>query len=259
MSFPTASICLVLALLLSASPAIRAAEIKVLGAIGFQPVMSEATPRFERGTGHRVEIVNGTIGQLLKRVEGGESADVILLPRQGFDGLVKGGKVAEGSIAVLARSSMGIAVRSGAQKPDIASAESLKRALLAARSVVLADPTIGGISSEHFTRVFERLGIAEEMKRKTAYSKIGSGATFASEVAAGEIELALNQLQVMAPLPGLDIVGPIPAEFQLTTTFAAAVTAGARDPAASQSLVDFLRTPESAAVIKAKGMEPAGR
>jgi molybdate transport system substrate-binding protein len=235
--------------------AAEAAEIKVLSAIGMQAVREDLGPKFERATKHKLAITFVTMGEAVKLVQAGETADVVVIPQQGIDSMVKDGKAAAGNVTVVARSGLGVAVRKGAPKPDISSPEALKRTLLAARSISYTDPATGGASGIHFAKVLDRLGIANEMKPKTVFPpKPGLDGVL---VANGEAEIAVNQFQVLRQVAGIEIVGPLPGDLQDTIVFSAAIMGGTKNAEASKALVDFLRTPEAAAVIKAKGMEPA--
>ncbi len=234
--------------------AAEAAELKVLSSSGLREVMEDLGPKFERATGHKLAISFGTLGALVKRVQDGETADVIVLPQQGIDGFVKDGKAEASNVSVLARSGVGVAVRKGAPKPDISTPEALKRTLLAAKSIAYLDPAGGGASGVHFAKVLDRLRITDEMKPKTIlHANARAGGVL---VASGDAEIGVNVMQELIPLPGIDLVGPLPAELQNTVVYAATIMTSAKDAAASKVLVDFLRTPEAAAVIKAKGMEP---
>ena len=244
--------------LLVVSLPVEAAEIKIMSAAGFRPVMEDLGPKFERATGHKLAITGGNLGAIVKRVQGGETADVIIIPRQGIDGLVKDGKAVAGNVTVIARSSIGVAVRKGAPKPDILSPDALKRTLLAAKSITYVDPAGGGVAGIHFAKVLDRLGIANEMKSKTVFPDIPK-TTVGTLVANGEAEIGVHQIQQLISEPGIEIVGPLPGDLERTEVFAAAIMDSASDAAASKALVNFLRTPEAAAVIKAKGMEPATR
>jgi len=130
----------------------------------------------------------------------------------------------------------------------------LKRTLLAAKSITYGNPADGGASAIHFAKVLDRLGIANDMTSKTIYAKPGRDT--GDVVASGKAQLGVNQLQVMMPVDGIDVVGPLPGDLQATTVFVVAIMGGAKDAAPAQALVKFLRTPEAAKVIKAKGMEP---
>ena len=231
-----------------------AAEIKVLSGFAMQKVMEDLGPKFERATGHKLAITFASSGAVVKRVQGGETADVVVIPRQEIDSFVKDGKAAAGNVTVVARSGMGVAVRKGAPRPDISSPEALKRTLLAAKSIAYSNPAGGAASGIHLAKVLDRLGIANEIKSKTVFPKSGPVGVL---VANGAAELGVAQIQELMSVAGIEIIGPLPGDLQDTIVFSAAIMASARDTEASRALVNFLRTPEAAAVIKAKGMEPA--
>src|SRR6266498_398534 len=237
--------------------AAEAAELKVLSAIGMQAVMEDLATKFERASRHQLAITFATLGAAVKRVQDGETADVVIIPRQGIDTLLKDGKAPAGNVTVLARSGIVVAVRKGAPKPDISSPDALKRTLLAAKSIAYVDPASGGASGIHFAKVLDRLGIANEMQSKTVFPNPKNPAEVGLVVANGEAEIGVHIIQELMPVAGIEIVGPLPGDLQDTIVFSAAIMTGAKDAAAAKALVDFLRTPESAKVIKAKGMEPA--
>src|SRR5947209_2914213 len=234
----------------------EAAELKVLSAIGMQLVMEDLGPKFERATGHKLAISFATLGATVKRVQGGEIADVVIIPQQGIDGFVKDGKAVAGNVTVLARSGIVVAVRKGAPRPDISSPDALKLALLAAKSISYVDPASGGASGIHFAKVLDRLGVSSEMKSKTVFPNPKTPADVGALVANGKAQMGVHIIQELMPVAGIDIVGPLPGDLQNTIVFAAAIMAGTKDAAVAKMLVDFLRTPEATAVIKAKGMEP---
>ena len=235
----------------------EAAELKVLSAIGMQLAMEDLGPKFERATGHKLAITFATLGATVKRVQDGEIADVVIIPQQGIDGLVKDGKAVAGNVTVLARAGIVVAVRKGAPKPDISSPDALKRTLLAAESISYVDPASGGASGIHFTKVLDRLGIANEMKSKTVFPNPKTPAEVGVLVANGEAEIGVHIIVELISVAGIDLVGPLPGDLQNTIVFSAAIMSGAKDATAAKALVNFLRTPEAVAVIKAKGMEPA--
>lgn len=233
----------------------QSAELRVLCGIALQPVLEDLKPKFELASGHKLMTVYEPLGLALKRLEGGETADVIILPRQGIDRVVREGKAAANSVTDIARSGMGVAVRKGAPKPEISSPESFKRAMLAAKSVNVSDPARGGIGTQHVLAIFERLGIADQMKPKFIYSTGLAGV--ARDVANGDAEIALYQLQELVAVAGIDIVGPFPGDLQMATVFSAVVMDGAGSADAAKALIKFLRTAEASQVIRAKGLEPA--
>jgi len=235
----------------------EAAELKVLSAFGMQSVMEDLGPKFERATGHKLAISFATGGATVKRAQDGESADVVIALRQGIDSLVKNGKAAADNVTVVAHSGIVVAVRKGAPKPDISSPDALKRMLLAAKSISYVDPASGGASGIQFAKVLDRLGIANEMKSKTVFPNPKTPAAVGVLVANGDAEIGVHVIQELIPVAGIDLVGPLPGDLQNTIVFSAAIITGAKDAAAAKALVDFLRTPDSAKVIKAKGMDPA--
>lgn len=240
--------------LLLISTAADAADVKVLCAIAMQQLMENLGPKFEQATGHQLAVTIATLGPALKRIQDGEIYDVVWLPRPGIESLTKEGKVVASTLTVIASTGIGVAVRKGAPKPDISSPEAFKRAMLAAKSITHGNPKYGGLSGIHVVKVFERLGIAEEMKSKTVLlNKAGLAGVF---VANGEAEIVVQPIQELMVVAGIDIVGPLPGNLQDTVAYLAAIMANAKDAEASKALVSFLRTPEAAKVIKTMGMEP---
>jgi molybdate transport system substrate-binding protein len=245
---------LTVALGLFAPTAAHAADIKVLCALGMKEVIDDLGPKFERASGHKLAVRFGTLGEVVKLVQGGELADVVIVPRQGLDTLVKEGKASADAVATLATSGIYVVVRQGAPKPDISSPDAFRRALLSARSITYANPADGGAGAIHFAKVLERLGIDREMKAKTIYA--GAFTDTGLKVANGTAELGVQQLQVLIPVPGIEVVGPLPGDLQAATVFASAVMPAAKDPAGSRAFIDFLRTPEARNLMKAKGLDP---
>jgi molybdate transport system substrate-binding protein len=235
--------------------AAHGAELRVLSAIALQPVLDDLAPKFERATGHKVSLTFATLGAAVKRVHDGETFDVVIIPRSGTDGFVQEGKASAGDVAIVARSGMGVAVRSGAPRPELTTPEDFKRMLLAARAVTYSDPAHGGVGGIHVARLLDRLGIAAEMKPKTVF--LQQAGRIGTLVAGGQADVAIGQIQELVAVPGIEIVGPLPAELQNTVVFSAAVMARAKEIEAGKALINFLRAPDAAVVIKAKGMDPA--
>ena len=234
----------------------QAAEIKLMSSGGMRVALIELIPAFERATNHKVTATYGAPGTIRGGILAGESMDVLVFPGPGLDDLVKQGKIVADSKTILARSGMGVAVRAGAPKPDISTPEALKRALLAAKSVVYTNHALGSPSGMHFAKVLERLGIAEEMKTK---SRLHDGTSFNAElVAKGEIEIAIQQISEILPVKGVELVGPLPGDLQLTTVFATGIGTDAKEQAVAREFIKFLTSPAAAATIKAIGMEPEG-
>jgi molybdate transport system substrate-binding protein len=241
-------------LLSAAAPrAARAVELKVLSGSGVQPAMIELIPGFEQSSGHKVTFDYGTVGGMADRVQKGEAADVIIASGPQIEALEKQGKVVKGSRADLAKTGVGIFVRKGAQRPDIGSVEAFKHAMLSAKSIGWNDPAAGAPVSIYMIGVFERLGIAEEMRPKTTAFKQRSERFEA--VARGDVEIGFNQISEILAAPGVDLVGPLPTAIQHHTLFTAAIIAGGRQREASEALIRFISSPAARAVMTAKGFE----
>jgi molybdate transport system substrate-binding protein len=247
-----------LAVMLVAAAAPRgagAAEIKVLTAGAFKQVLLGLLPAFEQQSGHKIVVDNDTVGALSKRIEGGEVFDVAILTPAAVDDLTRKGKFVGGSRKNLARVGIGVVVKEGAPKPDISSVEAFKKALLAAKSVAYIDPAAGGSSGIYVAGLLDKLGIAGEIKPK---AKLIPGGAVAEHIARGEAELGVHQISEILPVKGATLVGPLPAEIQNYTVYAAGLGTNAKESAAAKALLDALSGPASAEVLKSKGMEPPG-
>jgi molybdate transport system substrate-binding protein len=231
------------------------AEIKVLTAGAFKQVLLALLPAFEQQTGHKVSVDNDTVGALAKRIEGGETFDLAVLTPAAVDDLARKGKFVAGSRKNLARVGVGVVVKEGAPKPDIGSVDAFKKALLAAKSVAYIDPAAGGSSGIYVAGLLDKLGIAAEVKPK---AKLIPGGAVAQHIANGEAELGIHQISEILPVKGATLVGPLPAEIQNYTVYAAGLGANAKESGAAKMLLDALSSPASAEVLKSKGMEPAG-
>jgi molybdate transport system substrate-binding protein len=232
-------------------PAAHAAEIKVISANGLRDVLADITPAFQAATGHTLAVTITETGEIRKRIAGGASYDVIALPKATADELAKLGHIDQGSMVPVIRVNFGLAVRTGAAKPDVSSAEAFKRALLAARTILITDPATGGISGVHFMGVLERLGIVEEMKGKLVPNR--GGGFHAERVAKGEADLAVQAEHEIRCVPGVEFV-PYPTEFQRSIVFMAG--RGIRSEAPGDVLIKYLGGPETLAAIKAHCLQP---
>jgi molybdate transport system substrate-binding protein len=230
--------------------AASAAEIKLLASNGVTAILRELGPEFERVSGNTLKIELDVASALKTRIEGGEAFDVAILTAGITDDLIKAGKLA-GSRADIARSGVGVAIRAGAPKPDISTADAFKQTLLAAKSVAY---TTQGASGQYFASLLVKLGIADEIKAK---AKLLPGGAVAELVARGEAELAVQQISELLPVAGAEFLGPLPPELQSYTVFSAAIGANAKDPASAKALIEFLTAPKVAPVLKTKRMEPA--
>lgn len=244
-----AALCAVAAALAAfLAPAADAAEIKVIASNAVREPYRELVPIFEKSTGNKVTIDWGGTVDIVKRVGGGEIADVVIIPAERVDDFVKQGLIV--SRIDLARSGVGVAVRAGAPRPDISSAAALRNALLAAKSIVLSS----GPSSLYLPTLFQKMGIADELKPKII--KIGPGLPVGETVARGEGEIGFTQMSELMSVKGIDYLGPLPADVQFITVFSAGLHAAAPAPDAARALLKFLTAPEAAPVLKSHGMEP---
>ena len=239
-----------LIILLTQGVAAEAAEIKVLSANAMGGVINELGPQFERATGHKLVIQYEVVGVLKRQIDAGETFDVAILTTPLIDDLVKAGKIAAATRADIARSGIGVIVRTGASKPDIGSADAFKRALLDAKSISYAKE---GAIATYLASLFERLGVAEQMKAKTKHLPVAGGA--AQLVADGEAELGIVG-STIRPVPGAELLGPLPPELQNYIGYTGGVGAAAKEGEASKGLLNFLQAPAAVPVLKAKGMEP---
>lgn len=230
-----------------------AAEIKVLSAGAFKPVVVALQPEFEKQSGHKLVIDNDTAGGLARRITGGEAFDVVAMPPGGIEQLVQAGKVAPNTTTRLARVAIGVAVKKGAPAPDISGVAAFQEALLKARAVAMIDPAAGGSSGIYLTQLFEKMGIADRIKAKAV---LVPGGLVAERLVNGQADIALHQISEILAVPGATLVGPIPREIQNYTVYAGALSANARDAAAARALIAALAGPAAQAILKDKGMEP---
>ena len=235
--------------LLVAQPIARAAELRVWAARAGATVLAEIGPEFERATGHKLAVTADLPDPFLKRARAGEAFDILISTAGPIDALIQEGRLIRETRATFARSGVGVEVRQGARKPDISSVDAFKRAVLEAKSVAYL--RIG--SGLYLHGLFERMGIAESIKAKVTRPE----SDVVSElVAKGEVELGLVVSTQILTTPGVEFVGPLPAEIQHYIVFVSAVSAKSHAPDAARELLHFLAGPRALAVIKAQGMEP---
>jgi molybdate transport system substrate-binding protein len=225
-------------------------ELKVFASNSIRAVMAELVPQFERSGGLGISVSYDPAKVMLGRIENGEMADLIITGSGAIDTLVKQGKVLAASRRTLARCRVGVAVLAGKPKPDIGTVEALKRALLAAKSVAY---TQEGASGMHFSGLIERMGVAREVQAKAVRQP---GGLIGELVAAGKAEIAIQQIPELMAVPGIELVGPLPAEIQLVTVTSAGIFSGTKQAEAARSFIEFLASPAAAQVMRAKGLEP---
>jgi molybdate transport system substrate-binding protein len=246
-------------LLLSAvlhAPAARADDIQVVTSGGFTAAYLELVPIYESATHDKLVTQFGpsmgtTHNAIPVRLERGEAIDVVIMAGPALDELIKQGKVRPGSRVDLVKSSIGMAVKAGATKPDISTVEALKQTLLAAKSVAYSDSASGVYLS---TELFPKMGIADQIKAK---SKKIEADPVGSVVATGEFEIGFQQISELRPVKGIDIVGPLPPGAQRVTVFAAGIPTTAKHPEAARKLIEWLASPVAYSAIKKSGLQPA--
>ena len=241
---------LVLGTFLSPIANVQAAELQILAGGAMTAPLRELAAQFEKASGHKLVFRFGTTPGLIKLVTTGGPFDLAVVPREVFKDAAAQAQFASGPTTDIARVGLGVAVRSGAPKPDISTPEALKQTLLKAQSIASLPESAAGAQ---ILRVFERLSISEAMKAKT---KAQTGpAQIVQAVAKGEAELGVFLVNVLTA-PGVDLVGPFPADLQQEVVFTAAVAANTKEADAARAFITYLTTPAATVVIKAKGMNP---
>ena len=249
------SLALGLVAALALSGAATAAEVRVMISGGLTAAYKVLVPEFERTTGHKVLTAYGpsmgtTANAIPVRLERGEPADVLIMVGYALDDLAKQGKVIPDSRVELVKSPIGVAVKAGAPKPDISTADAVKRALLAAKTIAYSDSASGVYVS---TEMFDKLGIRDQMKdkaRKIPATPVGE------IVAHGEAELGFQQISELRPVEGIDIIGPLPDALQKITVFSAGIASVSKEPDAAKALIKFLASPAARPEIVKSGMDP---
>jgi molybdate transport system substrate-binding protein len=228
----------------------HATELKLIAGGSLTGLIGELGPQFERTTGHKLSIHFDSTPNIIARINSGTPFDVVVVPVDVFKDTTAKGHFAPGPAVDIARVGHGVIVRTGAPKPDISTPDRFKKALLEAKSIASVPASAAGT---YIAKVYERLGIAEDMKAKT---RVQSGPTaIAPAVAAGEAELGIFLTNVLNAA-GVELVGPFPADLQQELLFAGAVAADTREADAAKALIDYLKTPAAIAAIKAAGMNP---
>jgi molybdate transport system substrate-binding protein len=227
--------------------------VKVVVSVAMQSVLEQLAADFLQATGYGIEMAFGPPSRATRMVLDGESADIVMTTPEDIEALVKAGKVVPGSGRPVLSMIMGVAVRAGAPKPDISTPEKFKQALLAAKSVTHANAATGSPSAAHFLKVAERLGIADAVKAKT----LVSSGLVARHVAAGEAELAVQQLSELLQVDGVDVAGVFPPELQNVVPLSAAIHTQSASPQAASALTDLMLTPRARAIMDKAGLVPA--
>jgi molybdate transport system substrate-binding protein len=230
--------------------AAQAAEVKVMAANAVKEAYLELVSAFEKSTGHKVTTIWGGTERVAKRVGGGEVVDIVLIAAPSIDRLIAEGKLVAGSRADFAKSGVGVAVRTGLPKPDISSAQALKRAVLSANSVAYSS----GPSGFYVGELFKRMGIADEIKNRVRQPP--SGVQVGELVARGEADLGFQQISELLHVKGIDYLGPLPPEIQNITIYSVGLHSAAPTPDAAKALVKLLTSSQAGPILRKIGMEP---
>ena len=230
---------------------VNAAEVTVIASTAMREVMDELVPMFERASGHKVAIGFLSGALLPVRVKEGAQADVVVTTPATIDELVAAGKVVGGTRIDFVRSGAGVAVRAGANKPDVSTPDAFKAALLAAKSVGYSQ----GPSGVHFLNVLTQLGIADQVKAKGVVPPLGQ--RVGTLIAEGKAEIGVQQITELLQIPGIDFVGPLPKELQANIVYATATPTSAKERDAAAAFIKFLSSEPALPVIKKVGLEPA--
>ncbi len=235
---------------LGAGSAAVAAEINLVSTPGPMPeVLGALVPMFEHASGHKVTVKFQAGPQTLGQLKEGAGTDLLIADEEVIEDFVKAGLIAPGGSTRVMLSRVGVAVKAGAPKPDIGSADAFKAALIAAKSVAFSQ----GASGRHFQTVIARLGLVDTLKPKTV---VVQGKPVGAAVAAGEAEIGVQQVAELMPVPGIDLVGPLPADLQKIIVYVAAIPAKAKDPEGAKALAKFFSSEAAVTVMKQKGMNP---
>jgi molybdate transport system substrate-binding protein len=231
----------------------RAAEITLIAPGGIRAAVEQLIPEFERATGHKVKATFGSGGGTKERIIKGEPFDVPIA-QPPLEPVIASGHVVAATATPLATVAVGVAVRSGAPKPDISTADAVKRLLLESKSIAYPNAATGAAAGVSINETLEKLGIAEAMKPKIKIAQGGRGAM--ELLAKGEVDFGLTFISEIITEPGVEVAGPLPREISTPTALVGFLSARAADRSAAKALLDFLSSPAAAAVYKQRGMQP---
>ncbi len=232
----------------------NAQTLRILTTGAFRQVAAEFVPSFEKENGIKIDLQNATAGALIKRISDGEAFDLVFLTPAGLTEMSRAGKVDPGSIKQVARVAIGVAVKSGAAKPPIATVEEFKLAVLRADKIAYIDPASGGSSGIYLDGLFQRLGISEQVKSKAI---LVPGGYAAERVANGQADMAIHQVSEILPVAGVELAGLLPAEIQNYTTYGYGISTTTKNLELARKFVNSASAPGAAEVIRAKGMQAA--
>jgi len=242
-------IAIAFGLMMATMTASSASELKLIAGGSLAPLFKELGPQFEKASGHTLSIHFDSAPNIVSRINAGTPFDVVVVPADVFKDAAAKGKLSDPTVNI-ARVGYGVIVRAGAPKPDLSTPDTFKKALLAAASI---SSTPASAAGAYIAKVYERLGIADQMKAKTKAEALPTA--IAPVVARGDAELGIFLTNVFNA-PGIELAGPFPADLQQELVFPAAVATDAKEPAAARALIDFLKAPAAVTAIKAVGMTP---
>jgi molybdate transport system substrate-binding protein len=232
----------------------QAAEIKLIASAALKAAYLELLPQFEMATGHKVTVAWSSSLVIQKRIAAGEDADLVVLANilgnSLTEELIKQGKLIASSRAIFAKSGIGVAARFGAPKPDISSADAVKKSILAAKSIAYS----AGASGTYLVSMLQKLGIYDQVKSKVATVKPSE--PVGEVVARGEAEIGFHQVSELIPVKGIQYVGPLPAELQNITVYSGGIHSETKEAAAATALVKFLTSAPATPTLKKHGLEP---
>jgi len=231
-----------------------AAQLKLLLGGAVTESVRKIGAEFSRKTSHQIDLTTNTSGALQNMLRSGTKADIVIVASPTMDALEKEHLIIPGSRLDVARGLVGVGVRAGAAPPDLSSADAFKKAVLAARSVSYVDPKAGGTSGTYIAGLFQRLGIAAEMQKKTVFRTQGS--EVADAVAKGEAEIGITFTSEMVSNKGVKVAGFLPDSIQLPTNYTAAIPVGAPNADAARTFLNALKAPLAQAAFKEAGLEP---
>jgi molybdate transport system substrate-binding protein len=238
-----------LAAILVTAPA-AAADIKVLASPGVREAYNELVPQFEKASGHHVITIWDGVVNVTKRIAEGESADVVILPLAQIDELTAKGKLVAGSRIDVAKSGVGVAIKAGVPKPRLRNGDDLKAALLKAKKIAFST----GPSGVYIQRLMQQWGIWDTVKDRTVIPSVDTPVGIA--IANGDADIGFQQVSELIHVKGITFLGPIPADVQETTVFAAGLHKDVTMPAAARAFMLFLGAPRAAESFRKAGMEP---
>ncbi len=230
--------------------AAAAAEIKLMAVNATKEAVTTLAADFERTSGHKVTLLWGGTEAITKRIGDGEAADIVLIAAPNIERLIAQGKLSPGSRADFAKTGVGIAVRSGLPKPDVSTADAVKKAVLEAKSIAYST----GPSGFYIVELLRKMGISDQVRDKV--KQPASGTQIAEMLARGEADLGFQQVSELVHAKGIDYLGPLPAEIQNITIYAVALHAASTVAEPAKALIRFMTSPEAEAPIRKMGLGP---